>query len=94
MLTSPRCLQHLIAAARHFREALKLERGNIFAANGLGAVCATMGQLEHARQIFSELRESAATLSGFVQLPDVRHHPTLCAYFRAFVQVLRRVVHI
>jgi hypothetical protein len=66
------CVQHLISAANHFRMALKADKGNIYAANGLGAVCAQMGQLDQARQIFSFLRESAATLAGFVRLPDVR----------------------
>ena len=66
------CVQHLWSAAKHYKEALKADRGNIYAANGLGAVCATMGQMDAARQIFNLLRESAATLSGFVRLPDVR----------------------
>jgi hypothetical protein len=65
-------LQHLLSAANHFKMALKADKGNIYAANGLGAVCAQMGQLDQARQIFSLLRESAATLAGFVRLPDVR----------------------
>jgi hypothetical protein len=65
-------VQHLTSAARHFRDALRLEPSNIYAANGLGAVCASMNQIDAARKIFSDARESAATLSGFVRLPDVR----------------------
>ena len=65
-------LQHLSAAGRHFQLALESDKSNIYAANGLGAVTATMGCLTQARQIFFELRESAATMSGFVRLPDVR----------------------
>ena len=67
-----RCLQHLAAAARHFSEALNFQKGNIYAANGLGAVLASLGRLEAARSIFSQLRESAALTSGFVEVPDVR----------------------
>lgn len=66
------CVQHLWSAAKHYKEALKADKGNIYAANGLGAVCATMGQMDAARHIFNLLRESAATLAGFVRLPDVR----------------------
>lgn len=65
-------VQYLTAAARHFRQALREQPGNIYAANGLGAVCASMGQLGEAHAIFGDLRESAAALSGSVQLPDVR----------------------
>jgi len=65
-------MQHLAAAARHFSEALNFQKGNIYAANGLGAVLASLGRLEAARSIFSQLRESAALTSGFVEVPDVR----------------------
>jgi Flp pilus assembly protein TadD len=65
-------LQHLFSAARHYRRALELQTGNIYAANGLGAVAASLGQLDAARSILSQLRESAALASGFVEVPDVR----------------------
>eukprot|EP00892_Ulva_mutabilis_P003021 jgi/Ulvmu1/1271/UM109_0069.1 len=63
--------EHLCAAARHFTDALHLQKGNIYAANGLGAVLASLGRLEAARSVFSQLRESAALTSGFIEVPDV-----------------------
>jgi hypothetical protein len=68
------CLQYLIAAARSFATALQLQKGNIYAANGLGAVTASIGQLDAAANIFTQLRESAASSRGFVRVPDVRSH--------------------
>jgi len=71
MLDCALWMQHLSAAARHFSEALTLQKGNIYAANGLGAVLASLGKLEAARSVFSQLRESAALTSGFIAVPDV-----------------------
>lgn len=69
------CSQHLASAARHYVKALELSKDNIYAANGLGAVCASMGDMDAASLIFMDLREAAATQSGFVRLPDVRLPP-------------------
>lgn len=71
------CMQHLSSAARHYITALKLQKGNIYAANGLGAVAGALGQLDAARTILSQLRESAGLASGFVEVPDVRHQHAL-----------------
>lgn len=72
VLTSMR-LQHWASSAKYFKAALELEPGNIYAANGLGAICAEMGQLDAARNIFGVLRESAALAGGVLQVPDVRN---------------------
>jgi hypothetical protein len=64
-------VQHFSSAARHYTKALELQKGNIYAANGLGAVAGSLGQLDAARRILSQLRESAALASGFVEVPDV-----------------------
>ena len=66
-------MQHLIHAGKRFQAALQLQSDNIYAANGLGAVAAEMDEMAAAQQIFADLREAAATASGFVRLPDVRH---------------------
>ena len=65
-------VQFLTSAGRNFKKALEHDPSNIYAANGCGAVAATLGSLGAARDIFMSLRESAATMAGFVRLPDVR----------------------
>lgn len=56
--------------------ALNLQKGNIYVANGLGAVVGSLGQLDAAHNIMKQLQDSIGLTSGFVEVPDVHHqHP-------------------
>lgn len=85
-------VQHLSSAARHYTKALEFQRGNIYAANGLGAVAGSLGQLDAARTMLSQLRESAALASGFVEVPDVRYPPRCYTIKRSQRSAMRAVV--
>lgn len=43
-----------------YKEVLKSHPANVYAANGLGAVLAEQGRLDHAREVFSLVREASS----------------------------------
>ncbi|XP_020260764.1 protein CTR9 homolog isoform X2 [Asparagus officinalis] len=61
---------HLEKAKDLYTKVLKLHPGNLYAANGTGAILAEKGHLNVSKDIFSEVQE-AASGSIFVQMPDV-----------------------
>lgn len=60
----------LTVALQKYKELLDRHPGNIFAANGVGAVLAEMGALQAAKAVFTEVQE-AASGEGAARLPDV-----------------------
>lgn len=60
----------LTLALQKYKELLDRHPGNIFAANGIGAVLAEMGDLKAAKAVFTEVQE-AASAEGAASLPDV-----------------------
>ncbi len=46
----------LLQALKMYRDILARHPGNVYAANGIGAVLAEEGRLAEARQIFTEVR--------------------------------------
>lgn len=52
--------RHQDRAISMYRQALKLDPKNIYAANGIGAVLAHKGCFNEAREVFSQVRESTA----------------------------------
>lgn len=54
-----------------YKEVLKSHPSNVYAANGLGSVLAEQGRLEHAREVFTLVREASSQecASYFARLP-------------------------
>lgn len=57
--------RHQERAIQMYRQALKIDPKNIYAANGIGCVLAHKGYINEARDVFSQVRESTA------DFPDV-----------------------
>lgn len=57
--------RHQERAIQMYRQALKIDPKNIYAANGVGCVLAHKGYINEARDVFSQVRESTA------DFPDV-----------------------
>ena len=55
--------RHQDRAIQMFRQALKIDSNNIYAANGIGCVFAHKGYINEARDVFSQVRESTADFS-------------------------------
>lgn len=55
--------RHQDRAISMYRQALKLDPKNIYAANGIGAVLAHKGCINEAREVFGQVRESTADFS-------------------------------
>ena len=52
--------KHYERALQLFKHVLKVDQGNIWAANGVGCLLAWKGHITHARDIFAQVRESTA----------------------------------
>ncbi|KAJ6219345.1 hypothetical protein RDWZM_005157 [Blomia tropicalis] len=55
--------RHQDRAIQMYRQALKIDPNNIYAANGVGSVLAHKGYINEARDVFSQVRESTADFS-------------------------------
>ena len=55
--------RHQDRAIQMYRQALKIDPKNIYAANGIGCVLAHKGYTNEARDVFSQVRESTADFS-------------------------------
>jgi len=55
--------RHQDRAIQMYRQALKVDANNIYAANGIGCVLAHKGYTNEARDVFSQVRESTADFS-------------------------------
>lgn len=55
--------RHQDRALQMYKQALKVDPHNIYAANGIGSVLAHKGYINEARDVFSQVRESTADFS-------------------------------
>ncbi|KAK9810525.1 hypothetical protein WJX72_012163 [[Myrmecia] bisecta] len=65
-----RAERNLKMAAEQYKQVLQTAPGNLYAANGIGAVLAEQGSFGNAREIFQRVQETAAASEGFLQMPD------------------------
>lgn len=74
-----------------YKSVLKSNPTNIYAANGLGSVLAEQGRLEHAKEVFSLVREAAADTCPPVYV-NLAHTSVALGNSEAGVQVYHQVL--
>ncbi|BDA40854.1 RNA polymerase-associated protein CTR9 homolog [Coccomyxa sp. Obi] len=57
-------------AMEYFKHILEKNSNNIYAANGIAAIMAELGDIEPAQKIFNQVQEAAAASESFLQMPD------------------------
>lgn len=66
-----KAMEFLQRALGEYFAVLQVHPNNAFAANGVGAVLAELGQLDDAQVVFSEVQAAVAASGGYLQIPDL-----------------------
>ncbi|GMH35626.1 hypothetical protein BSKO_03494 [Bryopsis sp. KO-2023] len=60
-----------LKALEYYQKAIENSPQNIYAANGIGAALAEMGDLKTAQEIFVRVKEAAASQGKYLEMPNV-----------------------